>query len=621
MLDSLCRFCRSQPRYAWPNSGPALRPARHVQLAPPGAAAGSLAMIVALVLCGGCQPGLFGLRPPQAAADTASSGHERLRRAYADLASGRFHVLADLNSPRQADAFRLLSADGHSEDREQPAISREVIRHETGGGALRFVLTALGDTLELDGASAAMPGDWQPYTLLLASLHAPTDGLLMELAIRSGPDGGLEFTRRFELQSGWNLLRLDLADAEESADLTDVRSLRWRLVAGRTPVELHLDDLLLTDNTRRVCGDPAREDELYVLERGRRIYVGAGGRFELGFSGGALVCWRVAGGTNLTVPTGLGPWPVPLATDWAVRAAEPVAYDEAALWEGWGEKVATFQELVEASALRVVLRGTWRFGAPPGRLPDDAPAVPRHEWQYVIYSSGEVFASVRSHSAGRGWSAPRVGYALAVDGRHGFSRALHAPDYGEPDAVRYLLLAQRGEQRPDLLWVPHDPRLASRRLELVSADERRIACLLGDVEASESVESAHLLRIWPTDLERDSAAEMLAADYQQPARLEVQRGRLVTDASGDFDRDGFNESEGCYELELGADTLRVRFEPGRWNRHEPLLRVRGTAGRRCWVYADGRIVGQTGRDAHGALLIRLPLLISQPVAIEVVTRR
>ena len=144
---------------------------------------------------------------------------------------------------------------------------------------------------------------------------------------------------------------------------------------------------------------------------------------------------------------------------------------------------------------------------------------------------------------------------------------------------------------------------------------------MGDLEASDSVITSHLLRFWPWDIDAAPEAHSLSADYQHPATLAVARGSAVTDAFGDLDRDGFNESEGCYELALGDGLLRFTLQPGAFLRHQPTFRVHGTAGRQCWVYADGRIINRQGRDQRGELMFRLSRAISAPLTIELNTRK
>ncbi|MEP0846253.1 MAG: hypothetical protein HRF50_05455 [Phycisphaerae bacterium] len=582
----------------------------------------TIAALLLLGMTAGCAGSLFGRRPATSADPAMESARARLRRVYADLSSGRFRVIADFSTVEQARGFRVPSAGGVAAEREQPSVSLLHGRDETGAGALRATL-GRSDTLELASGDerglGSLPADWQPYALLLMSIHGPPDGLRVELTVR-GADGAASWSRTLAVQPGWSLQRIDLGDVAQQIDLAHVGSLVWRLPDAAEPTPFLLDDLVLVDNSRTVLGNPEREGELYVLERGRRLCVGCGGRFELAFSAGVIVGWNEPGRPNLTVPTGLGPWPVPLPDDWSRGRAAPVAYDDPALYAAWGERVSAAQTLAESSPLRAVVRGWWRFSTP---AEGDAPAAsgPEHSWRYTIYPSGAVYVWVSSESAGRGWSGPRVGYAVALDARFGFQRVGPEPAYSEQaEAVRFALLSQAGADRPDLLWVPFDRALAARQVELVTSDERRLALTLGDVAAEERVESAHLLRFWPRDLDQAPEGEVCAGDYQHPAEIELLRGALAAGVAGDLDGDGFNESEGCHELRLDDNLLRFRLKQGRWLRHASVVRVHGTTGRRCWVYADGRIVDTVERDGEGRLLIALPEFLSSEPLIEVTAR-
>ncbi|MBU0618119.1 MAG: hypothetical protein KKI02_10415, partial [Planctomycetes bacterium] len=230
----------------------------------------------------------------------------RMQRVYPDLASGRFVCLADLNTLPQAALFRTLGPD-ETEVRDQPGIS---VRHsidETGAGGLRARLSGPEDRLVFDGersAKLALLRDWQKYNLLLFNIHGPPGGLMLEFTVRSGTETPLRSTRKLFAEPGWQLYRFDLAEIGEELDLADVRALSWRAPRLSGPVDLYFDDFLLADNTRYLFGQDADEGELYVVSAGRRIVVGARGRFELAFSDGVIVEWHAGDEHNLTVRSG-----------------------------------------------------------------------------------------------------------------------------------------------------------------------------------------------------------------------------------------------------------------------------------------------------------------------------
>jgi hypothetical protein len=244
--------------------------------------------------------------------------------------------------------------------------------------------------------------------------------------------------------------------------------------------------------------------------------------------------------------------------------------------------------------------------------------APGHAWQYVIYPSGALYVCVQSSAPATGWTRPRVGYAIALDGRRGFRR-IDAPASSAPAEPAFLLMARAGVERADLLWTWPSATQLSHRRELASADERRLAVIVGDVEASGLVQATHLLRIWPTDIDAAPEAGSFAADYRNHAALNLTAGHVMMEVPGDLDFDGYNESEGVYELALDRGVLRFDFAPGAHVRYDPVFRVHETAGRRCWVYARGRLVKDVGRDVDNNLLFRLARVAGAPVALEVHT--
>ena len=549
----------------------------------------------------------------------------RLRETYADLRHGPFVSLADFESPGQAKLFRVAGPDDAEYDRRQPSISVLRSRNATGAGGLKAKLNGPGHRLIFDGRRSqelALIRDWRDHALLLVSIYGPRDGLALEFSVRSGTDTPIHWLRTIHAKPGWNLFRFDLAELGEQVDLADVRALSWRAPHVDSPVELFLDDIILANNRRYLLGEQAAAGELYVFELGRSVHVGVRERFDLAFRDGVIAAWTVDGRENLTVGTGLGPFPLPLPADWSTQPETTIVYDDPELFINWGTAVEATQQVVELSPFRVVVRGHWRFVDEPGRATAEAPADtrPSHTWEYVIYRFGQVCVRATSAAQGAGWSAPRVGYAVALNGRRGFVRVEPAAAYADAAPAGFVLMSQPGRERPDLLWSMHARAASLRRLELASADDRRVVELCGDIAADETVETAHLLRFWPHDIDGAPEARTFAADYQHPAALAVSTGGLVTDAPGDLNHDGYNECEGCYELAADAGVARFTFDPGGWLRHQPTFRVHKTAGRRCWVYADGQIVKTLGRDRQGELCFVIPGVVSAPRTIEAISR-
>ncbi len=561
---------------------------------------------------------------PTAGPQGLSPALEKMRKTYPDLESGRFIVLADFEAPDQVRLFRTVGADGTEGDRPQPSLSILHGRSETGPSALKVRLERPDDRCLLDGQRAeptSLLRDWRKYALLLVSIFGPPEGLVLEVTVESGGDEPVVWKRTISISKGWNLCRLDLETVGDTIDLGNVRAVGWRAPQLTAPVDLYFDDVILADNTKQIVGETAGPDELHVFTRGRRIHVAARDRFELGFADGVLTSWQDAGHENLVDVEGLGPWPIPLQADWATRTDAAVTYDDPQLFRGWGSAAAATQRIVEVSTRRVVIEGQWRFenaAAPPSSQPA-ATGQPSHTWRYVIYPSGCIYVDVTSRAPDSGWGAPRVGYAVGLDARRDFRAIAPRQSTSGANRPQFSLLARTGRNQGDLLWTWPKDRALPREREFVSADDRRLAVIVGDVDADPLVETTHLLRVWPSDIDAAPEAEAYAGDYQNPAVISPTLGQVLKDVPGDANHDGFNEADGCYELALVDGALRFDFDPGPKPRFDPVFRVHGAAQRQCWVYVRGRALQPLGRDAEQNLLFQLGRISGARVSIEVHT--
>lgn len=584
---------------------------------------GAGALLYALLTLAGCQ---LGLRNAESASGESALPPtlQRLQRFYPDLESGKLICLADFNAPGQEFIARVVSPTGEPGDRAQPVISTQRARNETGPGGLEASLVAAGDRLLIDAVREGSPmfiRDWSAYPLLILSTWAADGGAIVELSIAAGEDLKQRYTRTITLRRGWMLHRIDLAEVAERIDLRDVRAIAIQPTVAQMPLRLAIDDIVLTDNTRPLL-PVAEPGKLSARTEGKRTHIASAGRFDLAFADGVITAWTDANDArrNLTVRDGMGPWPVPLSEGWALQKDTPPAYDDPAIYSAWGQSVAAQQQVVELTPFRAVIRGTWRFASPQTvSSPSDLDSAPGHTWTYTIYPSGQVFVHIRSTPGPSGWRTPLVGNAVTISGRVDFTR-VNLPDARDGSPV-CALWTRRGPGNADLIWAPHSAAAASKRMDLSSAGDARLATVLGDVDALDVVETAHLLRIWPTDLGGVPEALSIAGDYQSPARIETINGSVFKTAPGDLDGDGYNESEGCYELVPAGEILRIRFDPGARLRHGPVFRVRETVGRECWVYSEGKIIRNTGRDAAGNLMFELDRPVESAVRIDVNLKR
>lgn len=82
-----------------------------------------------------------------------------------------------------------------------------------------------------------------------------------------------------------------------------------------------------------------------------------------------------------------------------------------------------------------------------------------------------------------------------------------------------------------------------------------------------------LMLVFRDDINGHKAAAPYADDYRSPDGLAVTRGRAERDTEGDYDRDGFNEAEGCYVLSSAADGVAFTLHGRQTPRMNPAFRV------------------------------------------------
>ncbi|MBI4580944.1 MAG: hypothetical protein HY718_14650, partial [Planctomycetes bacterium] len=476
-----------------------------------------MAVVTAVVLlgtaAGGCKA------PPLGGQDTTGPKVlDRLVAAYPeDLgATRRFQVIADFEDPRQASLFRR-EPDG---DAEAVGISTLRAQQETGVGALRIsLLNATQQIVAADspGASWGLHQDWAPYNLLLFSVFSPRDQGGLRFSIRSGMNRPLLYEHpRIFLKAGWNRIRVDLADVAEQVYLGDIREVRFWCDPLDSPVELFLDDIILADNSRELmAGKDHAPGELSVKAAGRRLVVTSAERFELVFSRGRIRQWFDLASDrqrmhNLTGGGCMGPTPVLIGKDGSVQVDQP------SQWARLGPLAESYQTLVEASPLRVVIHGEWRFGKPDSPFDENAPY---HRWVYSIYRGGEVYFECSGLI--RGADATEVGMVVGCDGSAGFQRTIQQPQAstGRTEQVSCVLFSQPPEVgSADLLVVPSRGP-AAQVLENPS-DPRLCVLYRVPVEADQFVFTG-LMRVWPSDIDSLTQAAPMAMAYARPLPISV----------------------------------------------------------------------------------------------------
>lgn len=547
---------------------------------------------------------------------------DRLMAMYDDLATRRFQVIADFERPEQATLFRFQAANAPG----SAVLSTERPRSRSGVGSLKMAFYDASQRVVAADSPAAAWGlhrNWTRYELMLFSVFSPRKMGGFRVAVQSGTDEPLVYAHpRILLRPGWNLIRVDLGDMIDHIDLADVREIRFWCDPLDTPIELHLDDLILTDNTREVFGTPdGEEGDIYVRTAGRRLVVGAVDRFELVFSRGRIRRWFDLGHdpgrtANLVGLGALGPSPVVLPEE-----EEPsLLLDDLRQWTGLGIAAEVFQDLVDATPLSVTIESEWRFGyadTPP------TDASPYHRWVYTVYHDGRIFVECSGTARTADFEPPGLGVIFCCDGALGFDRPVWDADRAAPsDAspeTAFALFSRRRPGQADLLVVPFG---ASPPPRVLLSDEDPRLCVLWPVAtaAHDMFVSAVMMRVWPTDIDTPTQAAAMAADYGHPLPVHLDTGRLVRTDPGDFDNDGFSESRGYYSLQLEGSSARLRIDGTRFPRFSPVFKVVDVRDRDLWVYVDGRVLDGLHRDRDGNVMFQVPAVMSGEMLVEITSR-
>jgi len=577
---------------------------------------------VCLLLLSGILPavlaGCRGVGIRQASPVTHS---DRLMGSYADLQSGRFVVIADFEQTSHMELFRSVSSGGAALHR----LSLTSGIPSTGGRCLHATFGRPDDELIADATNARqwnLPRDWREYDLLLMSVHVP-DAAPLQLSIVSGKGRLRSITdSRIPLKAGWNVLRLDLADAAEHVALDDIRELRWLLPELTHPTVLLLDDIVLANNRADLFGDSGAENGgLYVRRRGRRWDIGAGGHFEIGFINGQIRHWydlsehRLAV-RNLVEDAVLGPSVVTLTGDDYSGGA---ALDS---FPAWGDRVVARQRLVEASPTRIVVACDWSF------VPSDTVAttdVPRQNWTYTVYPSGELYVHVECTTETATWAADRLGLAVSRRDSPGMDAVCHSTsqlgDTGRLLHVPYAYVCGGDAWGPDLLFVVHNGRSAPVMKCVRAVPSSRFTAMAFGGETQKPIHRwSCLLGLGSSTDEGQRAGAARAVRYCFPPALSPSVGTLVTDTEGDNDHDGFNERFGCYTLAPDENRVLLALDAQHTPLHNPTFVIQDSFNTEAWVYVDYVILETISRTAAGDVLFQIPGVVDAGRVIEVYLR-
>jgi hypothetical protein len=113
------------------------------------------------------------------------------------------------------------------------------------------------------------------------------------------------------------------------------------------------------------------------------------------------------------------------------------------------------------------------------------------------------------------------------------------------------------------------------------------------------------------------AGKTIAANYLRPGQVNGTIAAKDVFAPGDADRDGFDESQGCYCLGAKAGHCRFTVAPPAEGLCDPIFLVLGRWAGPVHVGSEGLAIQRVVQRADGAVLFVLPGLVTRPTAVEV----
>jgi hypothetical protein len=216
-------------------------------------------------------------------------------------------------------------------------------------------------------------------------------------------------------------------------------------------------------------------------------------------------------------------------------------------------------EVLEHNSVRVRLASTWYFPARGGEWA--SPAVRQVRWEYTFYGDGRWVVCAELNNAG-----------------------------GEAIEGAGLLMPEAAA------WTGDGEPAKEKLVKDLGGTVGRWTCLLA-----------------PGGLHRQ--AEL--ANYAKPPALTPTLHAPGARADGDADRDGFDETQGCYYLRAKAGQCRFTVPAAVPPLVAPVFRVKGGWKGEVHVSSDGSSVRNVARLEDGSVLFQLPGPIERPASVEV----
>jgi len=240
---------------------------------------------------------------------------------------------------------------------------------------------------------------------------------------------------------------------------------------------------------------------------------------------------------------------------------EPLARNEERL-EAMGRRKVGTVEVLESNAVRLRIANTWYFPARAGEWAS-LDGVRRIRWEYTFYGDGRWVTHIELNNAGgRAIGAVRIRWPRPVE------------------------------------WDGQDVPTDTRVKEFAGIVERW-SCLLPP----------------PTD-----PGGTFRTNYASPGKLRRRIAAEGVFAPADTDRNGFDESQGCYFLAAERGHCRFTILPPAEGLLRPVFRVLGRWAGPVSVNSQGLAVREVVRLADGSVLFALPGLLARPTEVELAGR-
>jgi len=229
--------------------------------------------------------------------------------------------------------------------------------------------------------------------------------------------------------------------------------------------------------------------------------------------------------------------------------------------EMMGDRKVGQVKVLETNAVRLRLVSTWYFPARAGEWA--SLAVRRIRWVYTFYPHGRWITHVELNNSG-------------------------------------------GKQIGSLcIGLPQEAAVAGRGL----TEKITVAAFAGPVGQ------------WSYLCANGSAdGKTYRRNYLNSGRVQVALGDKTALGEGDFDKDGFDESRGCYYVRAKAGNCRFTVFPPPGGLLYPVFHVDGRWEGKVTVASEGLAIRDVVRLPDGSVLFAFPGRVSRPTAVEVAGR-